>query len=99
MRVRCIGAAGTGHSAWSEGVLLDIPGPRQAGQVGSQGTELATVSGLPRNRRSGRDLRQLDADSTDTQTPALKTQRTKRADSLSLGRLRSESRGHTIACA
>ncbi|KAK9833069.1 hypothetical protein WJX74_006307 [Apatococcus lobatus] len=83
VRVRCIGAAGTGHGAWSQGVSLDIPGPRQ---MASHATDPTAVPGLPRNRRSGRDLRQLDAESPDNgATSTLKTQRVKRADSRSLG--------------
>ncbi len=86
VRVRCVGAGGTGHSAWSQAASFEVPGKQLAMSQPGQGSEAALpLLGTSRSRRSGRDLRQLDTEYADT--AAAKSVSIKRSSSRSLGEL------------
>ena len=96
VRVRCVGAAGTGHGAWSHSASFETPGTRELASLPSDGIEALSGPGMPRNRRSGRDLHQLEGDDA---PPGPKALRVKRADSRSLSECRACASGLTpILC-
>ncbi|KAK9847425.1 hypothetical protein WJX84_006386 [Apatococcus fuscideae] len=90
VRVRCVGAAGTGHGAWSHSASFETPGTRELASLPSDGIEALSGPGMPRNRRSGRDLHQLEGDDA---PPGSKALRVKRADSRSLSVKSASAKG------
>ena len=82
--MRCVGAAGTGHGAWSQSVPFETPQTQQAAPNPGQALE-ATLPplGSSKFRRSARDLRQLDGE--DAASASSRSVSVRRSNSRSLG--------------